>query len=348
MQCLAGEHTEAYRAWHPLILWEFEMHTIRRWLTCLSLFALASVAAGESTAQAYPARPIKVLAGVAAGSSPDGVLRQVSETISTALGQPVVVENRAGANGVLALEGLRTSAPDGYTIAMVAFSQMSVNPSLMATLPHDPVRDFAHIGIFWRGPQLLSAGSGVSAASLRDLIAAAKERPGQLRYGSAGNGSPAHVFMEQFKLAAGIDIQHIPYKGTAAVTAGLGGEIELLMEGVAPQLPHIRAGKLKAIAVSGTQRLGVLPDVPTFEELGIKGIGTVWLGFVAPRGTPADIVSRLNQELKRAVESPEFKRASEGFGRLVTPGTPEEMAATIRDEIPRWREVVLRAKIKAD
>lgn len=153
---------------------------------------------------------------------------------------------------------------------------------------------------------------------------------------------------EQVKLAAAIDVQHIPYKGPAAVVAAVGGEVELLMEGVAPQLPHIRAGKLKALAVSGTQRLGVLPEVPTFEELGIPGIGTAWLGFVAPLGTPAEIVSRLDQELKRAVESPEFKRASEGFGRLVTPGTPHEMAATIRDEIPRWREVVRRAQIKPD
>jgi tripartite-type tricarboxylate transporter receptor subunit TctC len=324
------------------------MNTMRRWMACLSLTALGAGVASESIAQAYPARPVKVFAGVAAGSSPDGVLRQVAETLSTSLGQPVVVENRVGANGVLALEALRSSAPDGYTIAMVAFSQMSVNPSLIATLPHDPVRDFAHIGIFWRGPQLLSAGTGATPASLRELVAAAKARPGQLRYGSAGNGSPAHVFMEQVKLAAGIDIQHIPYRGAAAVTAGIAGEIELLMEGVAPQLPHIRAGKLKPLAVSGKQRLGVLPDVPTFEELGIEGIGTVWLGFVAPRGTPPDVVSRLNQELKRAVETPEFRRTSEGFGRLVTPGRPDEMAATIRDEIPRWREVVQRAQIKSD
>lgn len=154
--------------------------------------------------------------------------------------------------------------------------------------------------------------------------------------------------MEQFKLAAGIDVQHIPYKGTAAVVAGVSGEVELLMEGVSPQLPHVRSGKLKPLAVTGSQRLGLLPDVPTFDELGIKGIGTVWLGFVSPRGTPAAIVARLNQEIERAVDSQEFRRASEGLGRLVTPGTPEAMTATIRDEIPRWREVVQRAQIKPD
>jgi tripartite-type tricarboxylate transporter receptor subunit TctC len=225
---------------------------------------------------------------------------------------------------------------------------MSVNPSLIAGLPHDPVQDFAHIGIFWRGPQLLAASAALPMSSLNELLAAAKARPGQLRYGSAGNGSPGHLFMEQLKLAAGVDVEHIPYKGPAVVIAGISGEVNLLMEGVSPQLPPIRAGKLKPLAVSGSQRLGVLPDVPTFEELGIKGIGTVWLGFVAPRGTPAAIVTRLNQELRRAVESPEFRSASEGFGRLVTPGTPEEMTATIRDEIPRWREVAQRAQIKPD
>lgn len=324
------------------------MNPIRRLSVLVAIASAGALIGSAAFAQAFPSRPIKVVAGVGAGSSPDGVLRQVAERLGAALSQPVIVENRPGANGVLALEALKSSTPDGYTIAMVAFSQMSVNPSLIANLPHDPVRDFAHIGIFWRGPQLLAAGAGVPASSLHELVALAKTQPGRLRYGSPGNGSPGHVFMEQMKLASGIDVQHIPYKGPAAVVAGVGGEVELLMEGVSPQLPHVRAGKLKPLAVTGSQRLGVLPDVPTFEELGIKGIGTVWLGFVAPRGTPPEIVQRLNQELKRAVESQEFRSASEGFGRLVTPGTPEEMVATIRDEIPRWREVVQRAGIKPD
>jgi tripartite-type tricarboxylate transporter receptor subunit TctC len=317
-------------------------------LMSAALTAAAAMLASTSQAQSFPARPIKVLAGVTAGSSPDGVLRGVAQTISAAVGQPVIVENRPGANGILALEALKGSVPDGYTIAMVAFSQMSVNPSLIASMPHDPVQDFAHIGIFWRGPQLLSANAAAPVSSLGEFLATAKARAGQLRYGSGGNGSPGHLFMEQVKLAVGIEVQHIPYKGTAVVVAGLNGEVDLLMDGVSPQLPHIRSGKLKPLAVSGSQRLGALPDVPTFEELGIPGIGTVWLGFVAPRGTPATIVTRLNQELRRAVDSPTFRSASEGFGRLVTPGSPEAMTATIREEIPRWREVVQRARIKTD
>lgn len=325
------------------------MNNLRRSTLISAALGIAAVlGTGQSLAQTFPARPIKVLAGVAAGSSPDGVLRQVVQTLGAAVGQPVVVENRPGANGILALEALKGSAPDGHTIAMVAFSQMSVNPSLVTAMPHDPLQDFTHIGIFWRGPQLLSASATTPASSLNELLVAAKARPGHLRYGTAGNGSPGHLFMEQLKQTAGVDVQHIPYKGPAAVVAGVSGEIELVMEGVSPQLQHIRAGKLKPLAVSGSQRLGVLPDVPTFDELGIKGIGTVWLGFVAPRGTPAAVVARLNQELRRAVESPEFRSASEGFGRLVTPGTPEAMTATIRDEIPRWREVVHRAQIKPD
>lgn len=325
------------------------MNHLRRSILLSAAAAVTQLAAAPpARAESFPARPIRVLTGVAAGSSPDGVMRQLAVTLGTALGQPVVVENRPGANGILALEALRTSAADGHTIAMVAFSQMSVNPSLIATMPHDPLRDFAHIGIFWRGPQLLAASAAVPASTLIEVLAAAKARPGQLRYGSAGNGSPGHLFMEQLKLAAKVDVEHIPYKGSAVVVAGISGEVDLLMDGVSPQLPHIRAGKLKPLAVAGTQRLGVLPDVPTFEELGIAGIGTVWLGFVAPRGTPPALVARLNQELRRAVESPEFRSASEGFGRVVTPGTPEAMAATIREEIPLWRAVVQRARIRPD
>ena len=320
----------------------------RSFLMAATLGAATAMLAVGSLAQTFPARPIKVLAGVAAGSSPDGVLRQVAQSVSTAAGQPVIVENRPGANGIVALEALKNSVPDGYTIAMVAFSQMSVNQSLIGALPHDPMQDFAHIGIFWRGPQLLSANASVPASSLGEFLRLAKARAGQLRYGSAGHGSPGHLFMEQLKLGASFEMQHIPYKGSGAVVAALSGEVDLLMDGVAPQLPHIRAGKLKPLAVSGLQRLGVLPDVPTFGELGIAGIGTVWLGFVAPRGTPAAIVTRLNQELRRAVDSPGFRSASEGFGRLVTPGSPEAMTATIREEIPLWREVVQRAQIKVD
>ncbi|WP_298824240.1 tripartite tricarboxylate transporter substrate binding protein [uncultured Piscinibacter sp.] len=324
------------------------MNRLRRSILLFAPAAAMTFSPALARAQSYPVRPIKVLTGVAAGSSPDGVLRQVAQVLGSSMGQAVIVENRPGANGILALEGLKSSLADGHTIAMVAFSQMSVNPSLIAPMPHDPLQDFAHIGIFWRGPQLLSASAASPVSSLGELLAMAKTRPGQLRYGSAGNGSPGHLFMEQLKLAAGAAMEHIPYKGTAAIVAGLSGEIDLLMDGVSPQIPHIRSGKLKPLAVSGTQRLGVLPDVPTFEELGVAGIGTVWLGFVAPRGTPAAVVGRLNQELRRAVESPEFRGASESLGRLVTPGTPEAMTATIREEIPLWRAIVQRAQIRPE
>lgn len=323
-------------------------HPGRWFLTSTAFATVAAISVGTSLAQTFPVRPIKVVAGVAAGSSPDGALRQVVQAVGAAVGQPVIVENRPGANGILALESVKTAAPDGYTIAMVSFSQMSVNPSLIASMPHDPMQDFAHIGIFWRGPQLLSASVNVRGSSLGEVFTLAKARPGQLLYGSGGNGSPGHLFMEQAKLSAGIQIQHVPYKGTAVVVAGLNGEVDLLIDGVSPQMPHIRSGKLKPLAVSGSQRLGVLPDVPTFEESGIAGIGTVWLGFVAPRGTPASIVTRLNQELRRAVDSSAFRTMSEGFGRLITPGSPEAMTETIREEIPRWREVVQRARIKPD
>jgi tripartite-type tricarboxylate transporter receptor subunit TctC len=195
---------------------------------------------------------------------------------------------------------------------------------------------------------LLVANPNVKARSLAELIALARSSPGRLRYSSPGNGTPTHLGMEQLKHELGIDIQHIPYKGPAALLAVLSGEVELLLEGVEPLLAHVRAGRLQPIAMGGSQRLAVLPEVPTFEELGLHGIGSTWLGVIAPLGTPQAVIARLNRDLTAAVQTAEIRRIFEPAGRLITPGTPEEMAETIRDEIPRWRELVQRAQIKID
>jgi tripartite-type tricarboxylate transporter receptor subunit TctC len=181
-----------------------------------------------------------------------------------------------------------------------------------------------------------------------DLVAFAREHPGKLRYSSPGNGSPTHLFMEKFKQAAGIDIQHIPYKGPSAHLAVVAGEVDLLLEGVQTMLPLVRAGRLKALAIGGTQRVPVLADVPTFEERGIKGIGYVWVGMVAPRGTPTAVIARLNSELHRVAALPAVREQHESVGRILAVSTPEEMMALIRGEIPLWREVVRVARIRAD
>jgi len=321
----------------------------RRRVACATLLAVpASAAYWSAFAVEYPARPVRFILGVAAGSIPDVATRQIAERLAPLLGQPVVIENRPSAGGIVALEALKGSAPDGYTLSFVHAGNMSVAPSLFARLPYDTARDFAPVGIFWRGVQVLVANPSLKADTLSELIALAKTKPGQLRYSSPGNGTPTHLGMEQLKAATGIYLRHIPYKGTAAHLAVLSGEVDLLLEGAEPLLPHMRAGRLKPFAVGGNQRIAVLPDVPTFDELGVPGIATTWLGVIAPLGTPREIIARLNRDIAAAVRTPEIRSAFEASGRQITPGTPEEMAATIRDEIPRWREIVRRAQISLD
>ena len=320
----------------------------RRILGLASSAVLLTLASRGARAQAYPARPVKFLLGVAAGSVPDVATRQIAERLAALLGQPVIVENRPSAGGIVALEALRMSPPDGYTLSFVHVGNMSVAPSLFPRLPYDTSKDFAPVGIFWRGVQLLVANPAVKATNLAELIALCKASPGHLRYSSPGNGTPTHLGMEQLKHAAGIDIQHIPYKGPASLLAVLSGEVDLLLEGVEPVLPHVQGGRLRPLALGGGQRLAILPDVPTFDELGQAGIGTIWSGVIAPIGTPSALIARLNRDLTTAIQSPEIRRTFEAAGRLITPGSPEEMAATIRAEIPRWREIVQQSQIKVE
>lgn len=326
------------------------MKAMRRWT---SVAALALTVAFCSTsklacAEVYPAQPIKFLVGGAPASVTDVALRQITEKFAPVLGQPVVVENRNSAGGIAALEALKNSRPDGYTLGLVHFAQMSVAPSLFERLPYDPIQDFAHVGMLWSGPLVLVVNAKVDAASLTEFIALARAHPGQIRYSSTGNGTPTHIIMEQIKLVAGLDIQHIPYRGPAAYLAVVGGEVDALVEGLVPVLAHIRAGKLKALAVSGQRRLSALPEVPTFEESGIKGIAAAWVGVLAPRGTPAAVVAQLNRALRQVVESPGIRVPFEEAGRSIAPSSPEEMRASIIEEIPRWRDVIRRGGIRPE
>lgn len=320
---------------------------IARIARCL-LAILASVAACLAVAQPYPSKPVRFVNGSAPGSVIDVVTRQVADKLAAALQQPVIVENHPSAGGIAALDIVRRSPPDGYTLSMVHSVQMSVGPSLFPNLSYDPVKDFSHIGILCRGPQVLVVRPSLPVRSMQELITAAQANPGQLRYSSPGNGSPTHVYMEQLKAETGMDIQHIPYKGPAATMAVMSGEVDVLLEGVAPLLPQIRAGKLRPLAITGTRRLAVLPDTPTLAELGWQDFDAVWIGVVAPRGLPAPIVSRLNKELAAVMESAEIRSSYELVGRVIDPGTPEAMTAAIRQEVPRWREVVRRAGIASN
>lgn len=303
---------------------------------------------GACQAEVWPSRPIRLINAGAPGTVTDIAARQLAELVGAQLGQPIVVDSRPSAGGIVALAALKASPSDGYTLALVQSAQMSVAPTLFAHLPYDTVNDFAPVGILYRGPQVLVANASLPVSSLAVLIELAKARPGRLRYSSTGNGTPTHIVMEQFKQLAGIDLQHIPYRGAAGHQAVVSGEVDVMIEGVAPLLPHIRAGSLRPLAVTGVQRLAVLPDVPTLAELGIQGIEPVWVGVVVPRGTTPGVIDRLNQEFIRAMSAPEIREQFEGLGRIVSTGTPKQMTDMIVGEIPRWRELIRKAGIKPD
>ena len=311
--------------------------------------ALAAVAATllacAAAAQSWPSRPILLINAGAPGTVTDIVARQLAEQLASGLGQPVVVDSRPSAGGILALEALARSPADGYTLGLVQSAQMSVAPSLFEHLPYDTVRDFAPIGILYRGPQVLVVNASLPVVSLAEFIRQAKANPGRLRFSSTGNGTPTHMAMEQIKLLLDIDLQHIPYRGTGGHLAVVGGEVDAMVEGVAPLLPHIRAGKLRPLAVTGSQRVRVLPDVPTFVELGVHGLEPVWVGVVAPRGTPVAVVQRLHEAFVKCMMAPAIREPYEQLGRVVSPGTPDEMNSTVVEEIPRWRELVRRRGI---
>ena len=313
------------------------------WAIGASSTAWSTVRAGDS-----PVGVVRILVGSAPGSVMDVAARQIGEAFASQTSETVLVDNRPSAGGIVALEALRQAAPDGRTLSLVHAMQMSAAPGLFPRLPYDPLVDFAPLGVLFRGPQVLTLNPAVEASSWTDLLRLLKSHPGKYRYSTPGNGTPQHLTMELIKATAGVDVQHIPYRGPAATAAVISGEVELMLEGVMPLLPHLHAGKLRAMAIGGQQRVAVLSEVPTFDELGVAGIGTVWVGMVAPKATPVDIVQRLNAELSRAVTSSALRAAFESTGRIVSPGSPAEMATTIRSETPVWRAIVQRARITPD
>lgn len=310
------------------------------------LMMLLTLLVSNAGAALYPSKTVQLITGGAPGTVMDVVARQLAEKLAPLLGQRVIVESKPSAGGIVALETLVHSAPDGHTLALVHMGQMSVAPGLFERLPYDTVNDFAHVGIVFRGPQVLVIHPSVPAGSLSELIALARSR--RMRYGSPGNGTPTHIFMEEFKRAAGIEVEHVPYKGPASQVAVISGEVDMLLEGAAPLAPHIALGKLRALAVSGLRRLTLLPDVPTFSEQGVNGIETVWVGVVAPRGTPDAIVYHINRALAQVVQLPDIRASFEEAGRYFTLGSPGAMRETIIEEIPRWRTIIERSGIKPD
>jgi tripartite-type tricarboxylate transporter receptor subunit TctC len=315
----------------------------------LALIAIACIPLA-ALAQAWPTKPLRMLVPFPPGGGVDFAARIVGKHLSDRLGQPVVIENRAGANGIIALEALKGAAPDGYTVAAASNGPLVINPALYLKLPYDPVRDFVAVGRMVNFPLLLVTHPSLPATSVAEVIALARAKPGTLTYSSPGVGNGSHLAVELFASMANVSLVHVPYKGTApAATALLGGEVSLTISSIPTVLPHIRAGKLRALAVGNASRLPSLPEFPTLAESGLPGYEAFsWAGLIAPAGTPREIVARLNRETVQVLQQSDIVEQLARDGTLADPDTPEEFSAYIKSELVKWAAIVRLAKIKPE
>lgn len=321
-----------------------------RRLTLLVLASALFAPAPALHAQAYPSKPIRIIAPVQPGGGVDLVARTIGERISKGLGQPVVVENLSGGGGLIASQTTARAAPDGYTLMLGYVATHGTSPAVRK-LPYDAVADFTPIAMVAGTPNILVVPAAVPASNLREFVAWAKSQPGKLSYGSAGAGSLTHLAMEQLKLAADLpDITHVAYRGIGPAFADiLGGETQAIFPGLAAGLPHIRSGKVKPLAITGLKRHPLLPDVPTFEELGYKGFdGVQWYGIVGPANLPAPIVKTLNDEINKALAAPELKERLSGEALDPMPMSPEQFGRYIREDIAKWTRLAKAKNIEIE
>lgn len=305
-------------------------------------------AAAQAPGAPYPARPIRMVVPFTPGGSTDILARAIGLELTKAWGQPVVIDNVPGAGGSIGADKVAKATADGYTLLMGHIGTLAVNPSLYPALPYNPVKDFAPVAWVARVPNVLAVHPSVKAANVKELVALAKSKPGQLNYGSGGNGSAANLATEYFKLQTGTSLLHIPYRGTApAVNDLLAGQIQVLFSGAPAVLPFIRSGQLRALAVSSPKRIEAFLDVPTVAESGYAGFeADQWYGVVAPAGTPQDIVAKLNAQINQSLASAELIARLTSEGASATPTTPEAFGQHIVREIARWRPVIQSGRVK--
>lgn len=323
----------------------------RRALAALgsATLALACGSAVANTHDSYPNKAIRLVVPLPPGSPPDVLARVVSERLQAAWGQPVVVENRPGATGMIGLDAVARSAPDGYTMGIM-FMTHTVLPSIFRSVSYDTATAFTPVANLVWLYNVLVVHPSVPAGSLQELIAAARANPGSLTYASGGNGSPAHLIGESFRQMTGVDIQHIPYRGPAEALNGLlAGDTSIMFATSSVAVPMVRAGKVKALAVTRPERFDVLADVPTLEEAGLPGFAMrEWEGVVAPAGTPPAIIERWNRELARIMQEPEVRASLEALGmQTADANTPAEFEQLIQSELSTWAEVIRRSGIEA-
>src|SRR5262245_19664017 len=319
-------------------------------MTRIALLLAALALSAAAWAQPYPSKPIKFVVPFPPGGNLDFVARSLQPKMQEVLGQPVVIDNKGGAAGMIGLEYAARQPGDGYTIVLGNTGTVAINVSVYAKMTYDPVKDFVAIGITTTNALLATVAGNVPANTLKDFIAHAKANPGKLNFAISGAGSGPHFGAEMFKRAAGIDIPIIFYKDSGpAVTDLLGGQVQVLMDAPSVTMAHIKAGKLKALAVTGKARLAALPDVPTFEQAGLAGVdASGFQGVLAPAGTPPEAVAKLSDALNKALAQPELKERFAAAGLEVASSSPAEFAAFIRSEIAKWGRVAKEANIKVD
>jgi tripartite-type tricarboxylate transporter receptor subunit TctC len=311
--------------------------------------ALLALASAGASAQAYPNRAIHIIAPFPAGGGYDFLSRMVGAEMTRTFGQPVIVENKSGANGNIGTDAAAKSAPDGYTLLMGGNSPLALNVGLYPKLPYDPVRDFEPIARIATQPNLLAVNPKVPVKTLPELIAYAMANPGKLTYASNGNGSPQHLAAEQLKRMAGIDMVHVPYKGAAPTAAALlAGEVSVAFNVILLPLPHVQSGRLTGIAVASSKRSPLAPNLPTMAELGYPIDIDTWYGLVAPAGTPKDIIAKLNAETVRILNLPDLKEKTRSQGIELGGSTPEEFAAFMREDIAKWTKAIREMGITID
>jgi len=306
--------------------------------------------ANAQTPTQYPVKAIRMIVPSAPGSGPDIMARTIAQKLSEAWNQPVVVEARPGAGGIIGSEMVAKSPPDGYTLIMGNAGSHSVNPSLYRKLPYDPLKDFSPVVLVSSAPNILIVHPSLPVKSVKELIALAKVRPGELTFGSGGNGSTAHLSGEMFRTLAGIQLVHVPFKGAPAAVLGvITGEISMAILNLPPALPHVKSGRLKALAVSTPKRSMAVPDLPTIAESGLPSYSaTAWYGVLAPAGTSRAIILKLNAEIVKSLRTNEIRARIASDGGEVVGSTPEEFTAVMKSDIAKWAKVVQASGARAD
>ena len=321
----------------------------RRRLLQAALAALAAPHVARAADRPWPTRPVRIVVPFTPGGSTDILGREIAQKLTEALGQPFVVDNKPGAGGSIGAAAVASAPPDGYTLLMGHIGTLAVNPTLYKTLPYDPGTAFAPVALVARVPNVLVVNPSVPAKTVQELVALAKAKPGALRYASGGNGSAAHIAMEYFKLRTQTDIGHIPYKGTApAVNDVLGGQVEVIMTGVPAVQQQVKAGKLRAIAVSSAKPVPSLPDVPTIASVYPDFEAVQWYGVVAPAKTPPAVNAVLNEEINRALGTPALKVRLDAEGAEAAPMSPDAFGTMIVAEVARWKPVIEQAKMQPE